>query len=219
MTPKNARYTVYKLTDQRMQTWNGYQWVLNEPHETSGEGGLCGLGWLHAYTSPYLAVLLNFLHADFRHPRLFRGEAWGAYKADTGLKVGYTRMVLREELPVPEFSKVQRVAFAIFCAQAVCDHVAFRRWAKRWLSGEDRTRKQAEVVAEEARNTATSFREVYRLWRGDTAEAAWAAAAESVRQIERAAGAASSAAWAAQKAGIPINMVALAKRAYNFERE
>jgi len=219
MTLKNARYTIYKLTDQRMQTWNGCQWVLNKPHETSGKGELCGPGWLHAHTSPYLAVLLNFLHADFKHPRLFRGKAWGAYKADSGLKVGYTRMMLVEELPVPKFTKVQRVAFAIFCAQAVCDHVAFKRWARRYLSGEDRTRKQAEVAADEARNTATSMRKVRYLWLGDTPEAAWSAAAESVWKIERAAGAAFSAVCAAQKTGTPINLIALAEQAYHFERK
>ena len=41
--------TVYKLTDQKMQTHGGYQWVLGEWHEKSGEGELCGPGWLIRY--------------------------------------------------------------------------------------------------------------------------------------------------------------------------
>ena len=54
----------YKLTNQEMQTHNGFQWELGEWQETSGEGGLCGPGWLHYYSDPLLAVLLNPIHAD-----------------------------------------------------------------------------------------------------------------------------------------------------------
>ena len=63
---------LYKLTDEKMQTYNGFQWVLGETHETNGEGNLCGPGWLHAYTDPLLAILLNPIHANISNPETNR---------------------------------------------------------------------------------------------------------------------------------------------------
>jgi len=55
---------IYKLTDQDMQTWKGFQWELNKWYETSGEGPLCSEGWLHGYEDPLLAMLHNHIHAN-----------------------------------------------------------------------------------------------------------------------------------------------------------
>ena len=54
----------YKLTTQDLTTYNYTKWVLNEWKETSGTGKLCTEGWLHCYTSPLLAILLNPIHAS-----------------------------------------------------------------------------------------------------------------------------------------------------------
>ena len=105
--------TIYKLTDQAMQTHRGYQWTLGEPRQTSGGGDLCSRGWLHAYTDPLLAVLLNPIHANFSDPRLFKGTGTRECREDNGLKVGYTSIVLTEEMPLPEVTLEQRVRFAI----------------------------------------------------------------------------------------------------------
>jgi len=240
MNQENTRHTIYKVTDQAMQTHNGFQWVLNELHQTSGEGVLPGPGWLHACTSPYLSILLNPLQADIKEPRLFRGEAWGACREDDGLKVGYANMVLLEELPVPQFTERQRVAFAVFCVQAICDDLSFHQWAQNYLSREGRAWKQA-----------VNLQEVWKTAKGAvTAAGSVRAAAECIEEVEGVAaevvsqaralvekmaevaamyvaktgaagavGAAPETAVWAVEAGKPIDLIALAERAYNFERE
>lgn len=39
---------LYKLTDSHGRTYNDTQWGPGVTHEASGEGELCGPGWLHA---------------------------------------------------------------------------------------------------------------------------------------------------------------------------
>jgi hypothetical protein len=67
---------VYKLTDQHLQTYQGYQWAVGERREFPGTGDLCGAGWCHAYTHPLLAVILNPIHVGFTTPLPQRGEEW-----------------------------------------------------------------------------------------------------------------------------------------------
>lgn len=139
--------TLYKLTDQNMQTHRAFQWVLHEPRETTGVGDLCGPGWLHAYTDPLLAVLLNPIHANFKNPRLFKANwAGGKMKSDMGLKVGVTRLTLVEEMPLPSITPTQRVAFGVLCAKRVCKDPAWHTWADNWLSGVDRSKSAADAA-------------------------------------------------------------------------
>ena len=130
---------IYKLTDQDMRTHNGYQWALNEWHETSGVGDLCGPGWLHAYDDPNLAILLNPIHANIPNPRLFQGAGEGQRRDDLGLKYGYARMILTTELPLPAYTTEQRVRFGIGCALSVYHEPSFVAWATGWLNNTDRS--------------------------------------------------------------------------------
>lgn len=191
---------LYKLTDQKMQTRNGFQWKLGRTETASGEGDLCGPGWLHAYTHPLLAVLLNSIHADIENPRLFecKGEIG---KEDHGLKVGCTSVTPLQEIPLPEITTAQRVRFGILCALEVYQDPRFVAWANKWLSGEDRSvaaQATAWAATAEAAATATT-----------------AAAERAARAAERAARArpawATAAAWAAESK--PIDLIALAKKA------
>ena len=169
--------TIYKLTDMNMKTYGGYPWVLGKWNRTSGKGDLCGPGWLHAYTSPVLAELLNPIHANFREYRLFRGEASGPVISDSGLKVGYTNMRITEELPRLHITTENRIRFGIACACRVYTSAEYRAWAGRWVSGADRTEAAAWAAVAAVRVAEA---------------AAWAA--------EAAAGAAVAAAWAAEVA-------------------
>ena len=135
--------TIYKLTDMNMKTYRGYPWVLGKWNRTSGKGDLCGPGWLHAYTSPVLAELLDPIHANFREYRLFRGEASGPVISDSGLKVGYTNMRITEELPRLHITTENRIRFGIACACRVYTSAEYRAWAGRWVSGADRTEAAA----------------------------------------------------------------------------
>jgi hypothetical protein len=142
--------TIYKLTDENMRTYNDFQWEIGKTYETNGRGDLCGPGWLHAYTDPLLAVLLNPIHADLKAPRLFRGEGLVG-KTDGGLKIGCSRMVLREELPLPQVTTEQRIKFAIYCALEVYKEPNFTRWAQGWLAAADAAARAAYTAAAAAR--------------------------------------------------------------------
>ena len=159
---------VYKLTDQNMQTYNGCKWVLGEEKTTSGEGELCGPGWLHCYSDPLLAVLLNPIHADYENPRLFRAHVGGTSNPDHGLKSGYTKMTLIEEIPVPAISTEQRVRFAILCAMKVYRNPGFVQWGENWLSGKDRSAEAAAAWAAWAAEAAAAW----AAWEAEAA--AWA---------------------------------------------
>ena len=157
---------LYKLTDEHAQTYGGCQWGENVTHTASGEGELCGPGWIHAYTDPLLAVLLNPIHADFMNPRLWECEG-EVGKTDHGLKVGCTRLTTVREVAAPAVTTEQRVRFAILCAMEVCRDVEFVRWAETWLSNADRTAARAAAAEAEAAWAAA--------WAARAARAAWAA--------------------------------------------
>ena len=148
--------TLYKLTDKNGQTRNETQWGEGVTHETNGAGELCGPGWLHAYLSPELAVLLNPIHGDFRNPILWEAEG-KIGKSDGQLKVGTTKLttVRKLELIVPTTD--QRVTFAIRCALEVFSEPGFVSWAEGWLSGADRSEASAEAAAARAAWTKNPF--------------------------------------------------------------
>ena len=178
---------LYKLTDRKHQTKNATQWGENVTHEASGKGNLCGPGWLHAYTDPLLAVLLNPIHASLSDPVLW--EAKGKVgKTDHGLKVGCVKLTTLRIIPLPEITTEQRVRFAIFCALEVCQEPAFVKWAENWLSGKDRSKKAAEAAAQ-------------------------AAARAAVRAVRVAAQAAARAAVRAAEGGGKVDLIAFARRA------
>ena len=68
--------TLYKLTTQdgvtRKGEHNETKWGDGVEHTASGEGDLCGPGWLHAYEDPLVAAFMNPAHANITNPR----ELW-----------------------------------------------------------------------------------------------------------------------------------------------
>ena len=156
--------TIYKLTDKNLQTSNAFQWEIGKWYKTSGKGELCGDGWLHAYHSPDLAILLNPSHADIEEKtmRLFRAEGRGKSLDDKGLKVGFSQMRIVEEIDKPKWTTTQRVAFGLLCAMEVCKNEAWRKWAQDWLSGKDRMEAAAIAVeaAAEGTNQTLDFTDI-----------------------------------------------------------
>ena len=177
----------YKLTDQKMRTYNGFQWKLNKPVETPGAGNLCSCGWLHFYEHPLLAVLHNPIHADIENPRLFEAKVSGKCLKDRQLKIGYTKATLIKELPLPVVALNQRIAYGILCAKITCKDKTFIKWANNWLSGKDRTVDAAHAAAHAA-------------YAAHAADAAYAAAHAAYAAADAAAYAADAAAYAADAA-------------------
>ena len=176
---------LYKLTDANAQTHNGCQWGEGVTHEGTGEVDLCGPGWIHAYTDPLLAVLLNPIHADFASPRLWECEG-EVVKNDCGLKVGCKSLTTLRDILLPEVTTEQHIHFAVLCARAVCHDEGWNAWAGQWLSGEDR-----------------SARAAWAAW-----AAAWAAWAAAWAAWAAAAWAAMEATWAAEAADLDLASIA-----------
>ena len=190
----------YKLVNQQLTTFNGCQWKIGIPKETSGEGDLCSSGWLHYYHDPLLAVLLNPIHADIHNPRLFTCLVEGGQKDDRGLKGGCTKLTLIEEIPLPVVTKNQKIAFGILCAQQVYSDNGgvWDNWAEKWLSGEDRSEK-SRVDAADA-DAAYAAAAAYASYAAANAAAYASYAANAANAAAYAAYAAADAAYAAAAA-------------------
>jgi hypothetical protein len=195
---------LYKLTDENDRTYNNTQWGENVTHTASGKGDLCGPGWLHAYTNPLLAVLLNPIHAGFKSPHLWEAEG-RIYKTDKGLKVSTKKLATIRRMKLPPIYATQRIAFGILCAKKVYTDKKFVRWANEWLSGKNRseTAAWAAYAAANAANAAAYAANA-------AAYAAYAAAYAAANAANAAAYAANAAAYAADKS---IDLVSIAHKA------
>jgi hypothetical protein len=162
---------LYKLTDSYGKTCNDTQWGPGVSHSGTGEGELCGPGWIHAYEHPLIAVLMSVIHANFKNPRLWEAEGEIA-RRDGQLKCGCKTLTTVREIPLPEITMEMRVRFAILCAKEVCaSYRAWNAWADKWLSGEDRTQAAAK-----AGKAAAWALEASEAW-ASAAAAAWASEA------------------------------------------
>ena len=109
MAKKVKATTLYKLTDENNRTYGGCQWGENVTHTASGKGDLCSSAWVHAYTHPVLAYMLNPIHARFANPRLWICEGTVG-KTDNGLKVGCTSLTTLRRLDITPPTQVNRAA-------------------------------------------------------------------------------------------------------------
>ena len=155
---------LYKLTNQQFKTRKFYPqettWGSNVAHTATGSGvALCTPDVIHAYTSPLLAVLLNPIHADIVNPILW--EARGKVVAQDGSKVGVKSLTTIRQIPLPEITTTQKVAFGILAAMKVYKNPAFQKWAKLWLSGKDRS--WAAAAAARAAAAAAAARAKFSL--------------------------------------------------------
>jgi hypothetical protein len=204
---------VYKLTNEDLTSYGGFQYEVGRHYTFPGTGPLCGCGWSHCYTSPQLALLLNPIHAAFRRPRLWAADGLvGA--TDCGLKVGCSELTLVREIPVPEVTPEQRVSFALTCALAVHRDPGFVAWADGWLSGKHRSTAAADSAAGAAEEAARAARAGARA--ALAAAGAAGAAEEAALAAAWAALAAEEAAWAAAwaaEADRSLDLGALARNA------
>ena len=135
--------TVYKITNKDGKTrpgeYNETQWKISETRAASGEGDMCGPGWLHGYHHPLLAAMLNPTHGayDPATMRLFRCKAIVGIRHPD--KLGCTSITPIEEIEVPTITTTQRVAFALLVTKRVCKNTDFQTFADNWLSGKDRS--------------------------------------------------------------------------------
>ena len=151
---------LYKLTDQKHRTRAGEsnecQWGENITHSGTGEGELCGPGWIHAYTDPLLAVMFNPIHANIKSPVLWESEG-DVVLDDHGVKVGCLSLITLRIVSLPEVTAIQRAAFGILCTMQVHRDPKFLKWADGWLAGTDRSAATATTAAAAATAAYTAI--------------------------------------------------------------
>ena len=152
----------YKLTDENGKTQNNTTWGDGKEYRTKGGGDLCTDKWLHCYSHPLLAVLLNPIHADFKNPKMCKVECSGKEKTD-GLKWGYTRMKFVRWIDVPIISENQKIAFGILCAKQIYKNKDWNKWANNWLKNKDRTVIAANLAATYATAIAATYAAAYAI--------------------------------------------------------
>ena len=145
---------IYKLTDEKGRTYNQTQWAENVTHEGTGRGELCSAGWIHAYTHPLLAVLLNPMHANFESPILWECKGKIEKREHYDLKVGCRSLTTIRKIALPKVTTIQRQAFAILVVKEVYKDKDWNLWADNWLSGKDRSAYAARAAAYAAARAA-----------------------------------------------------------------
>jgi hypothetical protein len=192
--------TLYKLTTQDWKTRAGCSeetlWGPGVRRSSTGpaDGRLCSPSYIHAYTSPLLAILMNPIHAYIDNPVLWECE--GEVILSDHLKVGCYHLTTTKIIPTPVVTTEQRIRFAILCAMKVYKEPTWNQWAHAWLTGADRS---AEAAWKVARATAT--------WAAVAAPWAAEAAAEAVAEV---AAAWVAAPWAAEAAAEAVAEAAAA---------
>ena len=141
---------LYKLTNRNYETKNKTKWGEGVSHSGTGKGPLCSVGWIHAYTNPLLAVLLNPIHADVVDPVLWEAEGEISL-TDHGLKVGCKTLTTIRVIELPQITTEQRVKFALLCALEVYHEEKFVAWAQDWLSGKGRSAAGGRAPTRRAR--------------------------------------------------------------------
>lgn len=200
----------YKLTSQDLTTYNGFQWTLNEWKETVGGWELCSPGWLHCYSHPLIAILLNRIHANIHNPRLFKCEVEGKTLDDRGLKEGWTRMRLIEEMQIPRVSQNQSIAFAILCALEVSQNQCFIEWANNWLSGKNRNIESAHKVYADSHIYSTDINAAYAAYVTDYGSCYTCGSSSYTAKAAK-----YSIFWGDKK-NIKINLIELAEKAMQY---
>ena len=188
---------LYKLTTQDGWTRKGENnaclWGAGVTHSGTGKGDLCGPGFIHAYTSPELAVLFNPIHANIRDPKLWESEGEVA-KTDRGAKVGCVSLTTLRELPLPVATDEIRRRFAMLCVEAALAAVA------------------GEVAGDEP--WQRTYREKVAEWRDAMARGDDGAAADAANAAAYAAANAAANAAARAACAVPIELDVLAKQAF-----
>ena len=198
---------VYKLTDSSARTNNIMQWGEGVTNKVRIRGNtLCSNQVIHYYSHPYIAILMNPIHANHIDPLLWEADTPKSYAYD-GTKGGCKTLTTLRQIPIPQFTSEQLITIAIKCALAVYHEKSFVVWANKWLEGTDRIRSAA-IAARIATRAATRAGE-YVAWAAVRAAEAAAIAARTSVRIETRTAAARSAAIAVRIATEAAEAVAI----------
>lgn len=136
---KTKTQKLYKFTSSYMDTgWNSgarhLKWGPGVCHCAVGrpDQPLCTSAWIHAYTDPVLAVMVDQVFGGYNTNN--RGRLWeaeGLVQITDGLKVGCRKIKTLVEMAIPPITPLQFVRFAHICTESTCrfwESYAANRW-------------------------------------------------------------------------------------------
>jgi hypothetical protein len=88
---------------------------------------------------------MNPVLSNIENPIHWEGKGEGEAKFEP-LKCGFRKFTTLRQIPLPEVTDVQKIAFGILCAKEVYKDSSWNQWADKWLSGEDRTKSSADAA-------------------------------------------------------------------------
>ena len=198
----------YKLTDQNHRTRNSKLFQLGVPVTVPAENNeweLCTNSWIHFYTDPLIAVLMNPAHANFRTPILWECKCEGEMLFEP-LKSGCKKLTVLKQLDIPDITLINRIAFGIFCTQEVYKNMVWNTWANNWLNNIDRSKTAA--AAANAANAAYATYAANAAYATYAANAAYATYAATAATANAAYAATANAAYVAAYAAANVARVA-----------
>ena len=165
----------YKLLNQDMTTYDGFQWEVGKTYTIDKPGNeLCTDQVFHCYYSPETAAIFNRLHANISDPICYAVET-GDIVADDGLKLGTKSMKLISRVELPTFTDRQYRLFAIKAARFAMNlaNITIPQWDK-WA---DLYENDSATPADAAADAAVAYAAADAVAAYDAADAAAYAAA------------------------------------------
>lgn len=141
---------LYKLTNEHDCSFSATQWGNYITHTAPGqkEGKvLCSNCWLHAYTHPVIAILLNPIHANFYKPNLWL--CGGKAKiVDLDGKVGCIELTTQKKMIPPVISDITTLCWGMACLSKVYEEVYYQQWCGNWIGSIERLPSINQAIIE-----------------------------------------------------------------------
>lgn len=115
-------------------------------------------GLNHYFPHPLLACMFkNYYYYGYKDNSKLYEVVPSGWATEGPIRYSVTNAALVKELEISEVTLIQKVAFSILCTLEVCEDPAFIDWAKKWLSGEDRSEESASTVYCNVANDAACY--------------------------------------------------------------
>ena len=133
----------YLITDSNNKTWRDVTWEENITHEQNDNPNYL----FSVYDDPILAHMMNSAYEGFKNPNIWLAEG----KVTNSFEFRYecSKLTAKKQIQVNIPTDDQRIAFAILCSIQIVSNPIYKKWAKNYLSGNDRTKEKAESVMRE----------------------------------------------------------------------
>lgn len=131
---------LYLVTDHENKTLRDLQWSENVTYEETKNPNYL----FSVYNDPIVGHMMNPAYEGFKNPNFWLVE--GDIAHSFGFRHECSKLTALKKIDVQPPTDLQRIAFAILCSIHIVSNPDFKKWAKDYLSGNDRSKEKAESV-------------------------------------------------------------------------